>query len=358
MKFRIEIWTIEQIIDSYADGELDLNPPYQRRFIWALRDQQTLIDSVLRGIAIPNLFLYETNNGIFEMVDGQQRTRTILGFYEKKFKTFEGRLYNEEVHGKNFLNYEIPVTVIERLDEDESIDAFYALVNNTGVHLNRPELLKAEFFDTRFLALVTELADTSEFQSLDIFTDASTKRMNDIDFVSELVTFLIEGNTDKKIKVDRAFENDINTTEYRSLKQNFKSVIRVIQIFNSRFPIRKTRYKQRNDFYTIFGFVYNNIDLQEQTLLYFYSVLLKFNDHINPSNEHCEPFQEYAFHCVSQSNSKKARDERSHILNELFLNNKEKPNRIQKAVNKYFGLTESDMIEIEGNLTFDVEKLP
>jgi hypothetical protein len=336
MKFRIEVWTISQIREYYGQEKLNLNPPYQRRFIWSLSDQQTLIDSILRGYAIPNIFLFEKKKNQFEMVDGQQRTRTIIGFIEKQFKTEDGDYFSEKRHGKIFQQYKIPITIIEKIEADESIEEFYALVNKSGIHLNRPELKKAEYFNTKFLKLVTELADTSSFQTLDLFTEASTKRMNDIDFVSELVTFLIEGNSDKKLKVDRAFENDITAARYKQLKSDFLKVINVFKRFNDKFPLKKTRYKQRNDFYSLFGFIYSNLSISIKTLLYFYDLLLKFNDDINPSNEKCEPFQLYAFHCISQSNSKNARDERSRILTEIFLNPKETPNKSQRAVLKYY----------------------
>lgn len=357
MKFRIEIWTISQIKESYDKGKLNLNPPYQRRFIWSLSDQQTLIDSILRGYAIPNIFLFEKNKNEFEMVDGQQRTRTIIGFIDKQFKTQEGIYYDKQIHDPVFGKYQIPITIIEKLDKNESIEEFYALVNKAGIHLNRPELKKAEYFDTNFLKLVTELSDNVDFQNLDIFTDATTKRMNDIDFISELVTYLIEGISDKKLKVDRAFEKDITATESKKLKTEFLKVIKVFKEFNTRFPLKKTRYKQRNDFYTLFGFIHKNLSLSTKTLLYFYDLLLKFNDDINPSNEKCEPFQLYAFHCISQSNSKNARDERAKILDSLFLNPKLSANKNQKSVLKFYGLNDSDLIQKENLLTFDVKRI-
>ncbi len=357
MKFRIEIWTVSQIQENYNSGNLNLNPPYQRRFIWTLKDQQTLIDSILRGYAIPNIFLFEKKKNQYEMVDGQQRSRTIIGFIEKQFKTFIGEYYNKKKHGAIFLKYEIPITIIEKIENDESIEEFYSLVNKAGIHLNRPELKKAEYFDTRFLKLVTELADDSIFQNLELFTDASTKRMNDIDFVSELVTHLIEGNSDKKLKVDKAFENDITEAKYKELKSQFIDVIKLFKEFDNRFPLKKTRYKQRNDFYTLFGFIHKNSTLTAKTFLYYYELLLKFNDDINPSNEKCEPFQFYAFHCISQSNSKNARDERLKIIEELFLNLKETPNKTQKAVLKFYGLKDSDVTQKEGYTTINLKSL-
>jgi uncharacterized protein with ParB-like and HNH nuclease domain len=183
MKFRIEIWTIEKLKEKYDKGRLNLNPPYQRKFIWSLKDQQTLIRSILKGYAIPNIFLFETKSGFYDMVDGQQRTRTILGYIQNQFKTIDGIFYSELQDHSGISQYIIPVTIIEKINADESIEEFYSLVNKSGIHLNRPELKKAEFFDTRFLKLITELSSNKTFQSLDLFSESTSKRMNDVDFV-------------------------------------------------------------------------------------------------------------------------------------------------------------------------------
>lgn len=357
MKYRIENWTIEELKQKYDDKKLNLNPPYQRKFIWSLKDQQTLIDSILKGYAIPNIFLYEIEKGQFEMVDGQQRSRTILGFLENQFKTFEGLYYDSLEQSERLSKYLIPVTIIEVIEKGESIEEFYSLVNKSGIHLNRPELKKAEYFDTIFLKLITELSNQADFQSLELFTETTSKRMNDVDFVSELVTYLIEGISDKKNKVDKVFETDINEETYNLLKDRFNSVLSVLLNFNAITPIKKTRYKQRNDFYTMFAFVDKNINLKIDTLAYFYQLLVKFNNEINPSNEKCEPFQLYAFHCISQSNSKNAREERLKLFSELFLNKNSKPNKTQKSVMTFYGLKSDDTDIIEGFLNISLDKL-
>lgn len=357
MKFRIECWTIKQLKNKYDERKLNLNPPYQRKFIWSLKDQQTLIQSILKGYAIPNIFLFEIKTGFFDMVDGQQRTRTILGFIDDQFKTLDGIEYSDIKKQAKFEEYIIPITIIEKIENDESIEDFYSLVNKSGIHLNRPELKKAEYFDTNFLKLITELSNNEDFQSLELFTETTSKRMNDVDFISELVTYLIEGISDKKIKVDKVFENDITQNKYESLKAKFENTLSVFSLLNSFYPLKKTRYKQRNDFYTLFGFIDKNINLNTDTIKYFYQLLLKFNDDITPSNEKCEPFQLYAFHCISQSNAKSAREERLNILNSIFLNKNGKPNKHQKAILKYYGLSLEDLVTLEGFLNISLEKL-
>lgn len=354
MKYRIETWPIEKLLNEYSQKKLDLNPSYQRRFIWSIKDQQTLIDSMVKGYAIPNIFLFEKKQGEYEMVDGQQRTRTILGFINDQFKTFEGEKFSDKDHFKELLNYQIAVIVIEEIDEDENIEDFYALVNKAGVHLNRPELKKAEYFETNFLKLVTNIAESEEFKALDLFTETTSKRMVDVDFVSELVTLLIEGNTDKKTAVDRKFDNDITLDQSEDYLQSFNIVLKHLNALNDFFPIKKTRYKQRNDFYTLFGFINNIKDKNQETIISFYQLLLKFNDHITPSNQKCKPFQNYAFNCVSQSNSKSAREARSKIFDQIFLNKKQSPNRIQKEILKYFEIDNELLVQVDVYYTLNI----
>lgn len=356
MEYRIETWKLKDLLNKYNNKSLDLNPSYQRRFIWSLIDQQTLINSIINGYAIPNLFLFEKGKNSFEMVDGQQRSRTILGFVNQQFKTFDKQLYSDKVFGF-LMDYEIAVIIIEKINDGENIEDFYALVNKAGVHLNRPELKKAEYFETNFLNLVTEIAESDKFKTLDLFTETTAKRMIDVDFVSELVTLLIQGNTDKKIAVDRKFENDITKTEYKTYLKSFNKVLDCLCTLNAIYPIKKTRYKQRNDFYTLFGFVKNNAIKEQETINYFYELLLKFNDHITPSNQKCAPFQNYAFNCISQSNSKVAREIRLKILNQIFLNEKPTPNKTQKDVLKYFEIDKETLIKKENFYTLDIFKI-
>lgn len=358
MKYRIEIWSVSKLLDMYNKNNIDLNPNYQRRFIWSIKDQQTLIDSMTKGYAIPNIFLFEKGKDDFEMVDGQQRTRTILGFISNQFKTFKGELYSKELYG-SLLSYELAVIIIEEIGDDLKIEDFYALVNKSGVHLNRPELKKAEYFETLFLKLITEISESKKFTDLQLFTETTSKRMVDIDYVSELVTLLKFGNTDKKIKVDKLFEEDINEQEYEILLNRFNQILDLLNLMNDKTKIKSTRYKQRNDFYTLFGFIAQTKIKEPTNLIYFYSLLVLFNEHITPSNDKCTTFQDYTFHCISQSNSKAARDARLKTFNQIFLNFKKTPNKSQKDILKYFktNISSESLKSVEDYYTIDIEKI-
>jgi hypothetical protein len=356
MKFRIEQWTIEELIACHTADNLDLSPPYQRRFIWSLEDQRILIESISKNYPFPNIFLKEVNPGKFEVVDGQQRTRTIISFRNGDFEDFSNKKFSEADYPE-FDNFKISVIIIEEIaDTDISIEGFYGLVNSAGVHLNRPEIKKAEYYDTQFLKLINACNDYQNFKDLGLFTDTVLKRMNDMDFVSEIIVLLKDGITDKKETIDKTFEEDITAAQHDELYNRFTSIVDGIVELNELFLIRKTRYKQKNDFYTLFGFLNDN-PLPSDYRKYIYKILVLIAIDITPSNEDCIPFQNYARNCVTQSNSKTARLERKLFLENLFLNQNPEPNPAQREILNFYEMRQIELVEHDIFFTIDLDYL-
>ncbi len=358
MEYQTKEWKILDLIQLYKDELLVLDPPYQRNFIWSKKDQNELIDSILKKkFPLPTFFLLKLDNNSFEMVDGQQRTRTILSYYKRQFE--QGVIEELVEKEKNeFENFQLAVTVITSIGKDESIEDFYARVNKTGRKLNKPELNKAEYFYTEFLALNEELAESPEFIALDLFTELSAKRMNDIDFVSELVAQLEFGIFEKKDKVDDLYESDISEDKKVKLRDLFLKTIKRIVPLNNLYPIKKTRYRQRNDFFTLFGFIHQHQEIDDNTLKYFYRVLVLIQDEISPSNDFCLPFKEYATNCVSQSNQKRAREKRLDFFKNLLLNNSGQLNETQQMILEFYEIPIEEGLRKIGNYyTLNIDKL-
>lgn len=72
--------SIGELISLYKDNELDINPDFQRRFRWLPNQRTRLIESILIGVPLPSVFVYQNDKGIWEVVDGVQRISTILEF--------------------------------------------------------------------------------------------------------------------------------------------------------------------------------------------------------------------------------------------------------------------------------------
>src|SRR6516164_11024265 len=69
-----------EIVNLYQEKDLIINPEFQRLFRWTNYQKSRLIESILLGIPIPPIFVYERTDGKWELVDGLQRVSTVLEF--------------------------------------------------------------------------------------------------------------------------------------------------------------------------------------------------------------------------------------------------------------------------------------
>lgn len=72
--------SIGEIISLFHDGDLKLNPAYQRLFRWDQDHKVRFIESILIGIPIPEIFVAQKEDGKWDVVDGVQRISTLLQF--------------------------------------------------------------------------------------------------------------------------------------------------------------------------------------------------------------------------------------------------------------------------------------
>jgi hypothetical protein len=332
--------TIRELLELTKTQKINLSPSYQRGFIWSLPDQKALINTISKGYPLPNLFIRLLDNGQMEMVDGQQRSRTIIKHNKGEIKiTAKDNI--ELCDEETFLDYIIQVAYIYEIS-DEQIREVYYFINKKGINLNDPERQKAYYSDTLFLKLAEELSNSQSLINLDLFSDKTVSRFNDRDFIQELLGYLFKYDEDKKNKINIGFEgirdkktyiekelfsNDISEDEFTSLFNSFEKIINILSRWNDIYPINKTRYKQKNDFYTIFCYLNKYNQLPLNLLDYQYRILLflnqkdkEGNQYIRPTNEESDALKSYAINCVSQSNSKKAREERLLFWESILLN--------------------------------------
>lgn len=130
---------------------------YQRREnVWSIADKQCLIDTILRVEPMPLFFLNEkSKEGIYYIVDGQQRLNTIWEFYKnnirlhRKFsgkenhgKTFGGKNPISDKQREHFLNYQLNFRILEDYD-DERVRLIFSRLQR-GKPLSLGERLNAK----------------------------------------------------------------------------------------------------------------------------------------------------------------------------------------------------------------------
>lgn len=70
--------SVGELISMYEDRELNIRPQFQRFFRWTLYQRSRLIESLLLKIPIPSIFVSQRQDGVWDVIDGQQRLSTIL----------------------------------------------------------------------------------------------------------------------------------------------------------------------------------------------------------------------------------------------------------------------------------------
>lgn len=72
--------SFNELLDMYKDGELIIDPEYQRLFRWSEVQQSRFIESLLLEMPIPPIFVVEQEEGKYELIDGLQRVSSYIHF--------------------------------------------------------------------------------------------------------------------------------------------------------------------------------------------------------------------------------------------------------------------------------------
>lgn len=93
---------------SLIDNGIIRLPPFQRNYVWDEKRASKLIESIILGLPVPQIFLYEQGKNVFLVIDGQQRLLSIYFFIKQRFPTSEGRvILRDYLTGENKINSDI-----------------------------------------------------------------------------------------------------------------------------------------------------------------------------------------------------------------------------------------------------------
>ena len=184
-------FSIREFLTMKNDGELVLQPLYQRNFVATDLIASKLIESILLDVPIPVVYLAEEQDGSYSVIDGQQRLTSFLSFLEGKFPDtrpfkLSGIKVLPELNRKLFteldneLQKKIRSTTIHSIiikkesNPDIKFEIFERL--NTGsTKLNEDEIRNTVFRGS-YIELLSELSENPVFHGL-VKKDNFKKRM-------------------------------------------------------------------------------------------------------------------------------------------------------------------------------------
>lgn len=278
MRFRSSPQSISWFRDLHMSGRLTLKPRYQRNPVWMARQKAYLVESILEGLPIPEVFIQidtdPDGSEDYAVVDGQQRIRAILQFIgadgdpdQTEFDQFALDKLQPESHwyGKaftdltdnekrTFFSYQVSVRLLEDASDDEVKDMFKRL--NKFTSPLKPAELRNATYGGPFAALALKYADEyGDFLTENrIVTAESIRRMADIEFFAELIIGALHGpQGGSAANIDQYYQ------QYEDLETGFpherqvrKLLPEALQLVAKTMPdLRETRWSNKSDFYTL-----------------------------------------------------------------------------------------------------------
>lgn len=211
---------IQDLINLDNSGELNLNPWYQRRSVWNESQKAYLINTLFESKPIPTIYIrhsidFEREKSIKEVVDGQQRVRAILGFCKGEFRALNTEIGKKVLYSdlnrtqkQKFLMIALPIGYLQGASDSDVIDIF-ARINSVAKSLNSQEKRNAKFSGAFKQFCVSESTKRlSIFRDFHFFTANDIARMNEVQFMSDLIVNIKDGLTSySSSKLDKYYSD-------------------------------------------------------------------------------------------------------------------------------------------------------
>lgn len=259
-------YRIAELLRWEKKDQLILQPKFQRRPVWSYAARSYLIDTVVRNLPMPKVYLRKivhpkTRLTAYEVVDGQQRLRAIIDFCNGTLEL--SRRHNPELGGvvfgdlpepirRTFLQYELSTEVMENATDPEVWGMFERL-NQYTLTLNRQEKLNWEYFGY-FKQIAYKLASEQlaldAWKNLKVFGNQQIARMKEVELTSDILVAIIEGISDI-IDIPKAYEK--YDDEFPRRDNTADAFRKSLSFIAAELPeaVRRTRFRNRARFYSL-----------------------------------------------------------------------------------------------------------
>jgi hypothetical protein len=262
------------IIDHFSDKRYFVDDSFQRRLVWGDKQKVKLIETVLMGYPIPEIYLHAQPIDPGELkqrhsvVDGQQRMSCLEQFTNDEW-VLEARYLDkanraEEYSDKRYselpskiksqiLQYIFHTLIIDSDVEIADVKKVFKRINETDRSLNLQEIRHAEF-DGRFIGLAEDLANNSFWNEYNVFNLNGIRRMIDVEFTTSLLIYLRVGiTTDTSAIINRMYDtfNDSYPERGSDKKIITERLMKISKIFKQS-PVTAKLFSVPVHLYTLF----------------------------------------------------------------------------------------------------------
>lgn len=203
--------SIGEIANLYRDGEIYINPDFQRFYRWTDTQKVRLIESIMLGIPLPSIFVAQREDGVWELVDGLQRLSTIFSFMgilkgrggedephlilskTDDISAFEGISWNSIEFDSSmkidFKREKIDVKIIKKESDINTKFELFQRLNTGGSNLSDQEVRNCLLImlNSDFFTLISELSQYDAFLNCTAINDRLKEERFDMELVLRFI---------------------------------------------------------------------------------------------------------------------------------------------------------------------------
>ena len=268
--------TVNTFVNMFKTDTLVLRPPFQRNLVWNDQQQSFLVDSILRGMPVPEIYVQTTTSADGDettvVVDGQQRITTCLRFVLGELTLtadpeFDARWREksfDQIHAdlkKRFRSFELIVRKMPEMSEAGLREIFRRL-NKTVEALEAQELRHAAYTGP-LIGLVEQVAAHPVLNDVGVFSARDYQRRRSDEFVAEILYSVYLGAfPNKKEGLDEFFKTferlEPSSEAMRVLEHRLGRVLEQLDVISG--TLRRTRFRNKSDFYSLVVFLAKNAE--------------------------------------------------------------------------------------------------
>jgi len=220
-------------------------PSYQRNYVWNNEKKSRFIESVLLGVPLTPFLVSKDENQRLEIIDGSQRIRTLISFYNNELRLSKLKKLDELNSAKfkdipkntqgYFKNRDFKIIIVDEANAEIKQDIFNR-VNTSSEKLTDSEIRKGAY-SGNFYDMILELKDDENFKKVCPVSDAKENRG---EYEELILRFFAYKDQYKEFKHDVAiFLNeylaDMNETEF--IKDDYINEFnKMVQFVDTYFP--------------------------------------------------------------------------------------------------------------------------
>jgi hypothetical protein len=176
-----EQYSVFQLLRKEKQQRIVLSPDFQRNDAWNNTDRSELIESVLLGIPLPLIYLFEDENGVRQVIDGKQRITALKRFIYNDLRLVDLKVLPNLV-GKKFAeidpylqakleDFQLNTYVIQPPTPEYVKYIIFERVNRSGTRLS-PQEMRHGLYQGKVTQLLEDLTTS------DAFLTATSKSIN------------------------------------------------------------------------------------------------------------------------------------------------------------------------------------